>query len=180
MRFIDSTTPSVVDTDQPAKATGRIWSCSTSTVCRPSGSFAGSEDQMTTPEQKKWTEPSQDAAPAEANDRRLPAVRPSPASPAPRPSRHIWIWIAGLVMAGGAGLGHFLQPWASGPVEVAVETVTLAPVTRVLAVNGRIAALHSVDVLAHRQPRPRLGHAGNGPDRRDQPRSGHDLPDLDP
>jgi RND family efflux transporter MFP subunit len=60
--------------------------------------------------------------------------------------RRIWIWIVGLVLAGGAGLGLFLQPWASGPVVVAVETVTLAPVTRVLAVNGRIEALHSVDV----------------------------------
>jgi RND family efflux transporter MFP subunit len=32
------------------------------------------------------------------------------------------------------------------PAPVSVEIVTLAPVTRVLAVNGRIAAVHSVDV----------------------------------
>lgn len=102
---------------------------------------------MTTPEQQKWTEPAREAAPAEASDRRLPAVRPSPASPAPR-LRRIWIWIVGLVLAAGAGLGLFLQPWASGPVLVAVETAMLAPVTRVLAVNGRIEALHSVDVRA--------------------------------
>ena len=100
---------------------------------------------MTTPEQQKWSDPAREAAPAEASDRRLPAVRPSPASPAPRLRR---IWIVGLVLAGGAGLGFFLQPWASSPVVVAVETVTLAPVTRILAVNGRIEALHSVDVRA--------------------------------
>jgi RND family efflux transporter MFP subunit len=39
------------------------------------------------------------------------------------------------------------------PTPVAVEVATSAPVTRVLAVNGRIAALHSVDV------RPAVGGA---------------------
>jgi RND family efflux transporter MFP subunit len=103
---------------------------------------------MTTPEQQRWTDPSREAAtsPAEAGERRLPAVRPPPASPVPGPSRHIWLWVVGLVLAGGAGLGFFLQPWASGSVPVVVETAALAPVTRVLAVNGRIEALHSVDV----------------------------------
>ena len=103
---------------------------------------------MTTPEQQKWTAPSREAATssAEANERRLPAVRPLAASPVLGPSRRIWLWVAGLVLAGGAGLGVFLQPWASGPVPVVVETAMLAPVTRVLAVNGRIESLHSVDV----------------------------------
>ncbi|WP_238547990.1 efflux RND transporter periplasmic adaptor subunit [Meridianimarinicoccus roseus] len=47
-----------------------------------------------------------------------------------------------------AGLGLYFQPWVSGPLAVAVETAVLAPATRVLAVNGRIAALHSIDVRA--------------------------------
>lgn len=103
---------------------------------------------MTTPEQQQWTDPSRVAAtsPAEASEKRLPAVRPPPVAPVPRPSRRIWIWAVSLVLVAGAGLGFLLQHWASGPVPVVVETATLAPVTRVLAVNGRIEALHSVDV----------------------------------
>jgi RND family efflux transporter MFP subunit len=40
----------------------------------------------------------------------------------------------------------YLQPWTTPAVAVAVETVALGPVTRVLAVNGRIAGVRSVDV----------------------------------
>ncbi|WP_241239692.1 efflux RND transporter periplasmic adaptor subunit [Silicimonas algicola] len=38
------------------------------------------------------------------------------------------------------------QFWMPRPTPVSVEVVTLAPVTRVLAVNGRIAAVHSVGI----------------------------------
>jgi RND family efflux transporter MFP subunit len=105
---------------------------------------------MSTPEQHKWSDPAREVAPssAQASAQRLPAVRPPPASPVPRPSRRIWVWLVGLVLAAGAGLGLYLQPWSGSPASVAVETVTLAPVTRVLAVNGRIEPLHSVDVRA--------------------------------
>lgn len=108
---------------------------------------------MTTPEEKQGTAPSQEAAtsPPEAGERRLPAVRQPTQSPVTRPSRRLWVWAAGLVLVAAAGLGLLLQPWASGPVAVVVETATLAPVTRVLAVNGRIEALHSVHV------RPQVG-----------------------
>lgn len=78
----------------------------------------------------------------------LPAVRAEHTTPVPRPSRRVWIWAAGGVLAGMAALGLYFQPWASGPLAVAVETVALGPATRVLAVNGRIAALHSIDVRA--------------------------------
>lgn len=86
--------------------------------------------------------------PACTGDPRLPAVRPQPATPVPRPSRRAWIWAVGGVLAGVAGLGLYFQPWVPAPLAVAVETAAFAPATRVLAVNGRIAAEHSVDVRA--------------------------------
>ena len=64
----------------------------------------------------------------------------------PIPSRKKWIW-AGLVLVAlvGAALWYF-QPWVSRDLAVSVETVTPAPLVRVLAVNGRIAPLHMVAV----------------------------------
>lgn len=79
---------------------------------------------------------------------RLPAVRPPYGAPMHKAARRIWVWAVGLALAGGAGLGLYFQPWIAGPVAVAVEAAAMAPVTRVLAVNGRIAAAHSVDVRA--------------------------------
>lgn len=86
--------------------------------------------------------------PTEEGAPRLPALRPQPAAPVPRPSRRVWIWAVGLFLGATVGLGLYLQPWASAPLIVAVETVALAPATRVLAVNGRIAALHTIDMRA--------------------------------
>ena len=105
---------------------------------------------METPEQQKGSDLSAKVAveSTEAGGARLPAVRPQPAAPVPRPSRRAWVWAVGGVLAGVAGLGLYFQPWISGPLVVAVETVALAPATRVLAVNGRIAALHTIDVRA--------------------------------
>lgn len=74
------------------------------------------------------------------------AVPPAPMGATPKPKRRLWLWAAGLVLAGAAaGLFHF-QPWVPSVTEVGVETVALGPVTRVLAVNGRIAGLRSVEV----------------------------------
>ena len=53
--------------------------------------------------------------------------------------------VGGLLVVGLAGLFYF-QPWATPVPVVRVETVTPGPVTRVLAVNGRIAGLRSVEV----------------------------------
>ena len=74
-----------------------------------------------------------------------PKPPPPPAAPAPAKSRW-WIWAALLAIAiAAAGLWYF-QPWAAKGLAVTVETVTPAPLIRVLAVNGRIAPLHLVQV----------------------------------
>jgi RND family efflux transporter MFP subunit len=64
----------------------------------------------------------------------------------PTTSRKKWIW-AGVLVAAlvGAALWYF-QPWVSKGLAVTVETITPASLVRVLAVNGRIAPLHLVEV----------------------------------
>ena len=90
------------------------------------------------------TDPSRPAP--DPSGARVPAVRPPP--PPSRPSRKRRLWLWGL--AGGLGLilaGIALsQFWMGRPIPVAAEIVSPAPVTRVLAVNGRLTARHSVDV----------------------------------
>ncbi len=60
-----------------------------------------------------------------------------------------WRWISALaiVLIIGGGLFYY-QPFTTKPAAVTFETAAAGPVTRVLAVNGRIAATHSVDVRA--------------------------------
>lgn len=83
----------------------------------------------------------------------VPALRAPTPAPHPRPRKKPWLWIgAGLVAVVLAGVGYF-QPWVAHPPVVAVEIAALAPATRVLAVNGRIAADQSVNV------RPLVGGA---------------------
>ena len=104
---------------------------------------------MESPEQQKKSDLSDSVDMLPRGDGpRLPAVRAEPATPTPRPTRRAWIWLVAGVFAAVAGLGLYFQPWASGPPAVAVEIAALAPATRILAVNGRIAALHTVDVRA--------------------------------
>lgn len=78
-------------------------------------------------------------------DAAVPALRPLSVPPNPRRNRR-WLWaglaLVSLVIAGAA----YLQPWAARVPVVSVEPITRAPVTRVLAVNGRIAPVHSVDI----------------------------------
>ena len=74
----------------------------------------------------------------------VPALRPI--VPKPATKRRLWLWgFAGLLGLALAGL-VWSQFWMARPTAVKVEIAALAPVTRVLAVNGRIAAVRSVDV----------------------------------
>jgi RND family efflux transporter MFP subunit len=79
----------------------------------------------------------------------VPAVVPQRVEAKPavlKPKRRLWLWGAGFVAVAGLGLLVFFQPWGAAIAEVSVEVVALAPVSRVLAVNGRIAGVQSVDV----------------------------------
>jgi RND family efflux transporter MFP subunit len=80
----------------------------------------------------------------------VPAVVPPAAAappPAPeKPARRLWPWVAGVIVAAGIGGLLVLQPWVPKAPAVAVEVVAAGPVTRVLAVTGRIAGVRSVEV----------------------------------
>jgi RND family efflux transporter MFP subunit len=119
----------------------------------PCGLGADLEQDMTTPKppQGHGPLPPGDSVSQSGDQGHLPALRPPPADPAAGPARsglRIWAWVLGLVAVVAAGLLAYLQPWTPAVIPVAVEQVEPAPVTRVLAVNGRIAARHSVDVRA--------------------------------
>jgi RND family efflux transporter MFP subunit len=81
---------------------------------------------------------------------KVPAVIPASGPPQPSAAavqgRRVRPWVAGAVLAAGIGGTLYVQPWVPQVVEVTVERVTTGPVARVLAVNGRIAGVHSVAV----------------------------------
>lgn len=95
----------------------------------------------------------------EAPPPRVPALVPPAGVPGrpraqpagPRPSRRFWVWGAGAVVVAAVAGAALLRPWEASVTPVAVEIVTAGPVTRILAVNGRIAGVRSVDV------RPEVG-----------------------
>jgi RND family efflux transporter MFP subunit len=76
------------------------------------------------------------------------AVKAAPDVPTGAPQRRgrLRTLVIGLGVAAMVAAVLLLPVWSGRPVPVAAEVVTLAPVTRVLAVNGRIAVLHSIDV----------------------------------
>ena len=77
----------------------------------------------------------------------VPVVsKPQTKSSASVKTKRWWLWGAvGLASLALAGLAY-AQFWMDRAQPVVVEIASLAPVTRVLAVNGRIAATRSVDV----------------------------------
>jgi hypothetical protein len=70
----------------------------------------------------------------------LPALRAQTQAAKPRKAL---CWAAGVLLLRLGGLARW-QPWVAGPTAVSVEIAGLAPVTRVLAVNRRIAAAHAL------------------------------------
>ena len=76
----------------------------------------------------------------------VPALRP--VAPESAGKSRIWLWGALVLLGLGLLGGISSRLWLGGAVPVVVEIAENAPVTRVLAVNGRIAAVHSVDVSA--------------------------------
>ena len=74
----------------------------------------------------------------------VPALRP--VAPETTTKSQLWLWgAAGLLGLAFAAI-VWSQFWMARPTVVEVEIAAFAPVTRVLAINGRIAAVRSVDV----------------------------------
>ncbi|MEZ5789858.1 MAG: efflux RND transporter periplasmic adaptor subunit [Nitratireductor sp.] len=72
--------------------------------------------------------------------------KPPEGSPAPSAIRRPWIWATiglAVVVLGGLAFAYLQM---NRPQLVAIEIAAVAPTTRVLAINGRIAAVHSVDI----------------------------------
>jgi RND family efflux transporter MFP subunit len=75
------------------------------------------------------------------------AARPQGAGPVVRGAgRRWWPWVAAAVLAAGLGGLLWLQPWVPAIPQVATELAVTGPVSRVLAVNGRVAGEISVEV----------------------------------
>ena len=60
--------------------------------------------------------------------------------------RRRWLIAAAIIALAVAGWVAFARPWEVKPVAVATETVKAGPASRVLAVNGRVAAQTQVTV----------------------------------
>lgn len=87
--------------------------------------------------------------PAQGAQQTLPVVlspQVSPATATSEPKRRWWLWVVDGLLVLGLGVLFYVQPWATPVPVVTVETVVLSPAMRLLAVNGRIAGVQSVDV----------------------------------
>lgn len=87
--------------------------------------------------------------PASAAPPQVPAVvAQDMAAARPEARNRPWLWAGAAALALALGVLVWFQPWAANVPVVSVETVAPTDLTRVLAVNGRIAALHPVEVRA--------------------------------
>lgn len=108
-------------------------------VVRP----VGKEANLAPADEKSMTKDGAEmSAPQQTHGQLVPSLRRE----RPKASLRWRIWA--LLGALGLGLAALVlaQSWMNRPPVVPVETVAPAPVTRVLAVNGRIAAENSVEV----------------------------------
>lgn len=88
--------------------------------------------------------------PADAARSSLSVIRrdaaPPKASPPRRRLRAVWIAVIVAVAAALAVVGYMFNPFVTAPLAVTVETVVAGPLTRILAVNGKTAAVVTVKV----------------------------------
>ncbi len=72
----------------------------------------------------------------------------TPTAPVKAKSRRSrrWVVILGLLAIGGGAFAFSARPWETRPKSVATEVMALGPVSQVLAVNGRVAAIRAVTV----------------------------------
>ena len=95
--------------------------------------------------------PPVEVAPGAPPPPNVPALRPPApaAAPASAPKRkQPWLWALGAAVVLATGGLLWWQPWAEKIPTVTIETIAPAALSRVLAVNGRVAALHPVEVRA--------------------------------
>ena len=92
--------------------------------------------------------PTKDAIAAPAVTGQLAVITPGPPPPVtPEPAKsRPWMWAVLVLAVGVAGGLWYFKPWASKGLAVTVQTVVPAPLVRVLAVNGRLAPLHLVEL----------------------------------
>ena len=119
----------------------------------PDGLAAGADMPAPDPKAGEPDSPAHDGASLKAaglpTAAHVPALRAQDSAPGldQQPKRR-WIWAGATVAILACAILIYLQPWGEKTAQVAVEVVAPGPIVRVLAVNGRVAALHSVAVRA--------------------------------
>lgn len=82
---------------------------------------------------------------------RISVVPSAPATTAPNRRKGRWTFglaVVGVILTCAGVYALYASPWFTRPIAVAVETAEPGPVTRAIAVNGRVAARTSVEVAA--------------------------------
>lgn len=105
------------------------------------------DPSVTQPSVDMRTKTTTDLAQQHGADPKVAPLAEPVSDPVQAVTRHRFLRWGGIAVAAVIVVAAlYFQPWASKAVPVTVETVTAGPLTRLLAVNGKVAALHSVDV----------------------------------